>query len=418
MDGAWSLDGAQALPSIIVALALVVCPLIWAAARERRRLVVADGVTHVPAGAYLGRVDIREVVLPASLVSIGDFAFAHCTGIVSLHLPDALEDIGDSAFYGCAGIVDLHLHLPGALVSVGDGAFRGCTGLDTAALHPIKRFPHQFADGVLTIKHGTAAVPQQMCEGMTDIREVVLPASVIAIGDGAFHGCTGIVALHLPDALQKIGGRAFSGCTGLVALHLPDALESLGAHAFDGCAGIVDLQLPDALESLGYGAFHRCTGIVALHLPDALQKIGDYAFHGCTGLVALHLPDALQSVSKWAFMDCTSLVRVLAPDGLARGDAADLAVVFRDCPVVAAGLTPYSAVPPLRRTFWHPAMHWAWCAPGQRACVLAVLVAELRVDSQAEREADSAAVVTGLPPLPHDLWLLILEFVPRHRLGA
>ena len=61
-----------------------------------------------------------------------------------------------------------------------------------------------------------------------------------------------------------------------------------------------------------------------------------------------------------------------------------------------------------RRRFWHPTMH-AWCTPAALACVLAVLVAELRADRQEDQR---------LPPLPHELSLLILEFVPHHELGA
>ena len=120
-----------------------------------------------------------------------------------------------------------------------------------------------------------------------------------------------------------------------------------------------------------------------------------------------------------AFHGCASLARVLAPDGLARGEtAADPARVFKGCPVLATGLTPHSAVPPPRRTFWHPTMHRPWCTPGQHACVLAVLVAELRVDMLPARAEDTTeALEDGLPSLAHELWLLILEFVPRCRLG-
>ena len=49
------------------------------------------------------------------------------------------------------------------------------------------------------------------------------------------------------------------------------------------------------------------------------------------------------------------------------------------------------------RRFWHPTMH------------AAVLVAELRADRQEDQR---------LPPLPHELSLPILEFVPHHELGA
>ena len=107
----------------------------------------------------------------------------------------------------------------------------------------------------------------------TDITEVVLPASVVSIGDGAFCFCTGIVALHLPDTLRSIGATSFQGCSGIVDPRLPDTLRSIGEAAFHGCCGIVDLQLPDALESIGRDAFYQCSGIVALNLPDVLSSL-------------------------------------------------------------------------------------------------------------------------------------------------
>ena len=63
-------------------------------------------------------------------------------------------------------------------------------------------------------------------------------------------------------------------------------------------------------------------------------------------------------------------------------------------------------------------MH-AWCTAAAKACVLAVLVAELRVDSSAGTRRSRRLHTQGpLPSLPHELWLLILEFVPRRELGA
>ena len=66
------------------------------------------------------------------------------------------------------------------------------------------------------------------------------------------------------------------------------------------------------------------------------------------------------------------------------------------------------AVMPLRRRFWHPTVH-AWCTAAGRACVVAVLVAELRSDRQ--------PVPAALPSLPHDVWLLILQFIRWRDLG-
>ena len=100
--------------------------------------------------------------------------------------------------------------------------------------------------------------------------------------------------------------------------------------------------------------------------------------------------------------------RVLAPDALVKGAMADPAKAFAGCPALTAGLAPFSAAKPPRRRFWHPTVH-AWCTAAGRACVLAVLGAELRVDRQEDPR---------LPSLPHELWLLVLEFLPRRELGA
>ena len=162
----------------------------------------------------------------------------------------------------------------------------------------------------------------------------------------------------------------------------------MGNYAFVGCSGIVDLDLPEGLQTIGLGAFQSCTGLGTLVLPASLVSI-DGGYYG------------------GSFEGCTRLARVLAPDALVKGTMAEPEKVFMDCPALTAGLTPFSAVKMPRRRFWHPTMH-AWCTAAGRACVLSVLVAELRVDRQEDPR---------LPSLPHELWLLVLEFLPRRALG-
>ena len=269
---------------------------------------------------------------------------------------------------------------------------------------------------VLVVPEGTVDIPDSAYIGRTDITEVRFPASVRTVGKAAFFECTGITALHFADGLRSIGSFAFY-CAGIKTLHLPDGLESIGEGAFMDCPGVAALRLPASLIRIEERAFVRCSSIKALHLPDGLVHIGARAFDGC-GFATVVLPAALSSIGTrdfqgdaGAFQGCASLARVLAPDALAKGSMADPAQVFVGCPALATGLTPFSAVKPPRRRFWHPTMH-AWCTPAAKASVAAVLVAERRVDQQ---DPDAGQ---PLPSLPHDLWLLILEFIARHELGA
>ena len=245
------------------------------------------------------------------------------------------------------------------------------------------------------------------------LTEVHFPASVKFVGQYAFVGCSSIKSLHFAEGLQAIHACAFLGCSGITAIHLPRSLRHIGAGAFSDCSGITSLRIPQRVRSIGIAAFQNCSGIVDLRLPEGLRSLGLHTFAGCTGLATLVLPLGLTDVGRdaadaGAFAGCTNLARVLAPDRLVGGDMDDPDSVFEGCPALASGLTPFSAVKPPRRRFWHPTMH-AWCTPAARACVAAVLAAELRTDQQESPR---------LPSLPHELWLLILEFAPRCELGA
>ena len=264
---------------------------------------------------------------------------------------------------------------------------------------------------LLEVPEGTVEIQAHAYKVRTDITVVRIPASVKAIGKFAFQGCSGITTLHLAEGLEDIGMYAFLNCTGIVGLHLPESVRSIGIQAFGFCTGITTLRIPPRLQTIVDYAFSSCSGIADLDLPEGLQTVGTAAFYNCTCLETLVLPASLTSISGGdygSFKDCTRLARVLAPDALAKGAMADPANVFQGCPALAAGLTPLSAVKPPRRRFWHPTMH-AWCTTAGRACVLAVLVAELRVDRQEDPRLSS---------LPHELWLLILEFAPRRELGG
>lgn len=63
--------------------------------------------------------------------------------------------------------------------------------------------------------------------GNEEIREVVLPETVVRIRDGAFQG-SGLESLDAPDSLLSIGARAFADCPNLTTVNLSEATDQLG----------------------------------------------------------------------------------------------------------------------------------------------------------------------------------------------
>ena len=50
--------------------------------------------------------------IPASVTSIGGYAFYGCTGLTSVTIGNSVTSIGDGAFYGCTGLTEIHSKNP------------------------------------------------------------------------------------------------------------------------------------------------------------------------------------------------------------------------------------------------------------------------------------------------------------------
>lgn len=75
---------------------------------------------------------IRSYIIPSSVTSIGDGAFAGCTALSSVVIPDGVTSIGDRAFEGCTALTSIVI--PDSVTSIGDHAFYGCTSLRSVVI--------------------------------------------------------------------------------------------------------------------------------------------------------------------------------------------------------------------------------------------------------------------------------------------
>lgn len=70
----------------------------------------------------------------------------------------------------------------------------------------------------------------------TNIKEIILPETLIEIGDFAFYGNGGLRRIIIPNSVKKIGETVFRGC-GVACptfeqLYIPTTVETIGANAF------------------------------------------------------------------------------------------------------------------------------------------------------------------------------------------
>ena len=68
---------------------------------------------------------IRSYIIPSSVTSIGDSAFAGCSSLSNIAIPSSVNSIGDKAFWNCCSLSSIVI--PNSVTSIGDRAFDNCS---------------------------------------------------------------------------------------------------------------------------------------------------------------------------------------------------------------------------------------------------------------------------------------------------
>lgn len=91
--------------------------------------------------------------------------------------------------------------------------------------------------------------------------------------------------VRVPDGIQIIGEEAFSGAD-MESVVLPMSLVEIGDYAFEQCARLKSIVIPEGVWKLGFGAFDGCDSLRVVTLPASFQSIGDigFAFADCRAL--------------------------------------------------------------------------------------------------------------------------------------
>ncbi len=205
--------------------------------------------------------EIKELVIPDGVTSIGSRAFYSCSGLTSVTIPNSVTSIGYGAFSGCSGITSVTM--PNSVTSIGSGAFFSCSRLqkvivpDIAAWCAIS-FAHVSANPLNYAHHIYS-------DENTEIKELVIPDGVTSIGDYAFYNCSGLTTVTIPNSVTSIGEHAFYDCSGLMSVTIGSGVTSIGERAFDDCSSLTSVysMIEDAF-AINQNTFNTPTYINAI----------------------------------------------------------------------------------------------------------------------------------------------------------
>lgn len=191
-------------------------------------------VTSISKDGFANCTNLKSVIIPNTVIEIGDSAFAYCTSLKNVKLPNSLMHINPNTFEKC---INLHsFKIPNSVKIIDDAAFKNCANLQT----------------------------------------VKIPRSVIKIGDYAFYN-TLLRNLEIGGQVNSIGDYAFASIRSLTKLVLGKGIKSIGEGAFNS-APLELIELPNTLEAVGSGSFGNTKIVI---------YTGDLSLRGVIGASAI-----------------------------------------------------------------------------------------------------------------------------------
>ncbi len=163
----------------------------------------------IPESAFSGKTEapaLKKLILNEDIVAIGQSAFEGCLSLDSIEFKEVVRPestqtlqgndseidgvtdftIFDRAFYGCSALT--YYQMTTGCVSVGESAFENCETLSSI------EFKHLEPEGALSSNEwiGAEVIGENAFKACSTMTSVVLPPTLLQLGDGAFADCSGV----------------------------------------------------------------------------------------------------------------------------------------------------------------------------------------------------------------------------------
>ncbi len=295
---------------------------------ELKKVVIPKSVKTIGKEAFMNCYSLKEVILPPDLTEMSDYMFTDC-GFETIVIPAKVKSIGESVF-GNSSLKSIVI--PNSVKKIGKSAFSGCRWMKTVTMgnsvESIGEAAFSICSDLKNIKLPASLKeigPKAFYE-CGSIEDVVIPASVNTIGAGAFNNCHKLKSLKVEKGNKKYDSRdncnaiietatgtLLAGCDGSA---IPSSVTAIGTEAFAGCYGLKDVNIPSSVTQIGNLAFFYCKNLKELKIPNSVERIGERAFCGCDSLEYVEICDSVKYIGYGAFLHDDHIKIVLLGSGV------------------------------------------------------------------------------------------------------
>lgn len=268
----------------------------------------------------------KEIVIPESVVYIGDSAFKNCTAVVSGG--SSVKHIANNAFFGSATVENAN-----GFLTMGKGcmiAYKIENGeiYIPDSVRQISGINFSELDERITLHIGknVSKIADVAEIGYVKAFKVDENNKKLAAYNGALYSVDRKMIYRYPvyktteifkaeEILQAVGDKTFYGCD-IKQIIFYNGIKTVGDKAFYNCKKLKGIDIPDTVISIGNEVFYGCEKLETAHISNEVRVIPNRAFAGCRSLKELVISDKATNICAFAFEECEQLTRFTIPDTL------------------------------------------------------------------------------------------------------
>ena len=253
-----------------------------------------------------------DYTIPAGVTRIDDSAFNDCRLIPNLTIPASVSSIGSRAFAYCLGLENVRVDSGSEYYSAENGVLFS-KDKTTLVLYPAAK------QGMYIIPGGVERIRQYAFHCCSDLTGLVMPYSVLGIGEYAFVECNRMATVYYSGSEQD-WDRISIAETGNRCLNAAEKRFNSGACGAKGANVLYTID-QGVLNIYGSGATAdwsdsqppwrwNANEITKTVIGDGVRTIGVRAFWYATEMTETEIPASVKSIGENAFMGCTKLQKV------------------------------------------------------------------------------------------------------------